>query len=176
MNHILFECKGNQAKLIWKTAREICERKHIPWPPGMDVSTIMALPLLKVKARSGKIRHGATRLFLITLSECALLIWKLRCKRILEPGHQPDISTQEALNQTMSILNKRLNHDKILTSKKRYGNRALPENLVLQTWSGTLQDEHRLPKKWLTASGVLVGRPDASTSHTRSTTDRSGVG
>ena len=29
MNHILFECTSNQGTLIWKTAREICKRKHI---------------------------------------------------------------------------------------------------------------------------------------------------
>src|SRR5260370_37230091 len=32
MNHILFECKVNQGPQIWKSAKEICERKHIPWP------------------------------------------------------------------------------------------------------------------------------------------------
>ncbi len=158
MNHILFECKANQCDLIWKTTREICERKNIPWPQSLDTTTIMALPLLKVKTNTGKTRQGATHLFLITVSECAFLIWKLRCKRILEPGHQETITAREARNQIMSTINCRLNQDRTLTSKKRYGKKALPENLVLSTWSGTLKDEHRLPRKWLTANGVLVGR------------------
>ncbi len=158
MNHILFKCKANQCDLIWKTTREICERKNIPWLQSLDTTTIMALPLLKVKTNTGKTHQGATCLFLITVSKCAFLIWKLRCKRILEPGHQETITAREARNQIMSTINCRLNQDRTLTSKKRYSKKALPENLVLSTWSRMLKDEHDLPRKWLTANGVLVGR------------------
>src|SRR5260370_33744418 len=162
MNHILIECKVNQGPQIWKSAKEICERKHIPWPPNIDISTIMALPLLKVRSNDGRIHQGATCLFLIIMSECTFLIWKLRCKIILKPGHHEGITTIEAINQVMVTINNRLNQDNILTSKIRYKTKALPENLVLCTWSGTLQDEHHLPRKWLTANGVLVGRANSS--------------
>src|SRR5260370_11808812 len=133
INNILVECKVKQGPQIWKSAKEICETKHIPWPPNIDISTIMALPLLKVRSNDGRIRQGATRLFLIIMSECAFLIWKLRCKRILEPGHQDGITTKEAINQVRATVNSRLNQDKILTSKIRYKTTALPENLVLCT-------------------------------------------
>src|SRR5258708_31444278 len=68
------------------------------------------------------------------------------------------ISPQEARITTLSTINNHLEQDRILTNK-RYGKSALPEDLVLKTWSGTLQNEHSLPKNWLYASGGLVGIP-----------------
>ncbi len=124
MQHILFNCNANQSKIIWKIAETISECKNIQWPSNLDVTTIMALLLLKVHNQDGQVCNGATCLFLITISECTYLIWKLRCKRILdttpdEPTHT--ISPKEAHSQMLSIINSRLNQDKILTSKKRYG-------------------------------------------------------
>ncbi len=55
-------------------------------------------------------------------------------------------TAKEACKQTLSIINSRLEQDRILTSKKRYEKSALPEELVLKTWSGTLQNEHSLPE------------------------------
>jgi len=89
MQHILFNCDTNQSKIIWKLAKMICERKNIPWLTNPDITTIMALPLIKVHTQDGHIRNRATRLFLIIMSKCAFLVWKLRCKRLL------DISPEE---------------------------------------------------------------------------------
>ena len=136
----------------------------------------MALPLLRAKTNTGKTHHGATHLMLIIISECAFLIWKLRCKRIIEQNHRNTVTAKEASSQTMTAINRRMNQDRTLTSKKRYGNKALPEKLVLSTWSGTLQDEHSLPRKWLTANGVSVGRAAACALSTPNTDSRSGVG
>ncbi len=67
----------------------ICEHKNIPWLTNPDITMIMALPLIKVHAQDGHIHNGATRLFLIIMSKCMFLVWKLRCKRLL------DISPEE---------------------------------------------------------------------------------
>src|SRR5260221_7496762 len=69
------------------------------------------------------------------------------------------ISPQEVRNLALSTVNSCLEQDRILTSKKRYGKSALPEDLVLKMWSGTLQNKHSLPENWLQASRVLVGIP-----------------
>ncbi len=162
-----FNCEANQTKIIWKIAEMISERKNIQWPSNLDITTIMALPFLKVRNQDGHVRSGATHLLLIIISECAYLIWKLRCKRILDTT--PDeptctISPKEAYSQTLLIINSRLNQDRILTSKKRYGKKALPEQLVLSTWCSTLNDESSCPENWLRANGVLVGIPFQSIS------------
>ena len=74
MQCILFNCDANQSKTIWKLAKQICECKNIPWPTDLDITTIMALPLLKVQSTDGHICNGATHLFLIILSEGTFLI------------------------------------------------------------------------------------------------------
>jgi len=77
MQHIIFNCKANSCNHTWNVVKELCSRKHIKWPQGFDISSIMALPLLKIKSPDNTPRPGATHLFLITASECAFLLWKL---------------------------------------------------------------------------------------------------
>ena len=78
----------------WNEVRAGTFPDNIPWPPRMATKTgclnnnIMALPLLKVKSQSSKTQQGAT-----------LLIWKVRCKRILELSHPPNIPTYTLLKQ-----------------------------------------------------------------------------
>src|SRR5258708_27629167 len=91
--------------------KEICKCKNIniPWPMNIDITTIMALPLLKIQTRDRHIHNGASCLFLIIMSECAFLIWKLRCKRLLDiTPEEPtrNISPQEAYNQALCSINK----------------------------------------------------------------------
>src|SRR6266436_6718186 len=52
----------------WSIVKDLCSKKHIEWPQGFDISSIMALPLLKIKSPS------ATCLLLIAASECASLL------------------------------------------------------------------------------------------------------
>ncbi len=90
----------------------------------------MALPFLKIRGANGKIRTDATRLFLIAASECAFL-WKTRCKRLLDENEEPrnKIPTpQEIRNRMITILNERLEWDRILTSWKKYQSKVLQEN------------------------------------------------
>src|SRR5260370_35711885 len=160
MQHILFNCDTNQSNLIWSIAKEVCTCKNIPWLISLDITTIMALPLLKVHSPEGNIQNGATHLFLIVMSECAFLIWKLRCKRILDvtPEEPEKIRLpQEAHNQMLATINNRLDQDKILTSRKRqrYRTKGLPEHLMLSTWAGTLSNKSSIPENWICASGVL---------------------
>jgi ribonuclease HI len=55
-------------------------------------------------------------------------------------------------------LNLRLDLDRLLTNKVRYGKQnSLDSVLVLQTWSSTLKDEDKLPEDWLRVPKVLVG-------------------
>ncbi len=65
MQHIVFNCEANNCSIAWDVIKELCALKHIQWPQGLDITSIMALPLLKIKSEDGKVRAGATRLFLI---------------------------------------------------------------------------------------------------------------
>ena len=129
------------------------------------------LPLLKVRSENGHVHQGTSCLFLIVMSECAFLIWKLQCTRLLNTtpeSPERTISPQEVRNKTLNILNNHLDQDKSLSSKLRYGREALPKDLILNTWSGVIKNENSLPENWLQANRVLVGiplRPEAGTNN-----------
>src|SRR5260221_2503595 len=111
----------------------------------------MALPLLKIRSANGKIRTGTTRLFLIAASECAFLLWKARCKRLLDDDEESRNRIpvpQEIRNRMIATLNDRLGRDCILTSWKRHQSQALP---------GNLRNKPSLPENWLKVNGALVG-------------------
>ena len=74
MQHIVFNCKANQSTVIWNIAKKLCKMKEIIWPEGLDITTIMALPLLKIQSENGETQHGVMHLFLIVISECAFQI------------------------------------------------------------------------------------------------------
>src|SRR5260221_1881400 len=55
-------------------------------------------------------RTGATRLFLIATSECAFLLWKIRCERLLDDNKETRNITpapQEVRNRLIATLNER---------------------------------------------------------------------
>ncbi len=80
MQHIIFNCAANKCSHAWDTVKDLCARKNIDWPTGFDITSIMALPLLAIKTPEGT-RPGASRFFLITASECAFMLWKLKTPR-----------------------------------------------------------------------------------------------
>ena len=63
---------------------------------------------------------------------------------------------QEIRPKWVTRLNKRLKTDRVSTHWK-FSKLATNRELVLKTWSNTLQDESNLPDDWIDVSGVLVG-------------------
>ena len=55
-------------------------------------------------------------------------------------------------------MNERLRDDCAMTNRRKFKSKTLRRECVLETWSGTLQDESGLPPDWIYGqSGVLVG-------------------
>lgn len=105
--------------------------------------------------------HGATRLARIILTETAYLVWVLRCDRVVgDRVPLPRALEEEYVERRwLRALNKHLQTECTLVSKRVAGRWAIPPSTVLATWEKTLQDEHRLPLDWIHSPGVLVGRP-----------------
>ena len=113
INHILFTCPLNQVNTVWSVAENLCKRKSIPWPDGMNASHIIVAPLLKTRNQEGETRAGASRFLTMIILECVWTIWKMRCKRILG-NDQPDdkgITVTKALNSIKAVLNEHLHKD-----------------------------------------------------------------
>ncbi|SRR5258708_23118660 len=84
MQHIIFNCEANQCKMVMEHCTcNLCQ-ENIDWPLGLDITTIMSLPLINIRLERGKVCTGATRLIRTIISECTFLMWKLRCKRLLD--------------------------------------------------------------------------------------------
>src|SRR5260221_9939887 len=82
MQHIVFNCEANQCNIIWNATQAICSKKNIV-TPDLDIMTIMALPLINIRSETRQACPRATHLLRIVISECAFLVWKLRCERLL---------------------------------------------------------------------------------------------
>jgi hypothetical protein len=157
MDHILVDCPNSlPCKIIWNLAKMVWEMKGEKWEK-MTFGKIMGCNLLSLKNQKGKPKKGKNRLYTIIISESAFLIWKLRCQKVIEFGSGRDHSEIEIHNKWVNIINSRLKLDKILTNSHRYGNKAIPKDKVLETWSGVLYDEESLPDDWIKQSEVLVG-------------------
>ncbi|KAJ7903143.1 hypothetical protein B0H13DRAFT_2233955 [Mycena leptocephala] len=126
------------------------------WPEP-SLGLILGAGLASFKDDKGKPNAAKARLYTILMTESARLIWKLRCDSIIgRSGVAP--TPNEIHNRWVKIMNDRLQMDINLTDKIKHGKQhVLAPTLVLETWSGTLAEEDKLPKDWLREPGVLVG-------------------
>ncbi|KAL6299930.1 hypothetical protein BKA93DRAFT_741506 [Sparassis latifolia] len=156
MAHILTECTASGQSAIWSLTRSLWLKKHSRWP-NPSLGSILGCNLLTFSDHAGKPLRGAGRLYGILVSKAAFLIWKLRCEWLI--GNDGDVSKlhtdSEIYNRWKHCVNSRLTSDRISTHKK-FGKSAISKHLVLQTWSGTLQNERDLPIDWI-QDEVLVG-------------------
>ncbi|KAF6742768.1 hypothetical protein DFP72DRAFT_829668 [Ephemerocybe angulata] len=94
MDHILRECRVSGQELVWNLAKEIWSETGHEWP-YITVETVLGVGLLTVKDENGKVLRGRTRLLQILISECAHLIWCLRCEwRIGRGGDLTQLHTE----------------------------------------------------------------------------------
>ncbi|KZV98490.1 hypothetical protein EXIGLDRAFT_807784, partial [Exidia glandulosa HHB12029] len=165
IEHVLVHYRNPARAQVWALAKGVWEATKRPWP---DVSLGLVFGCGAARFTytdgAGEEREaiGTSRLFRIILSEAALLIWRLRCKRVMEHKDEPDWEHPPAYveSEWLRIINDRLTSDRLLTNKriyKKYKKRALKKSLVIDTWQ-CLIDPASTPDNWLTLPGVLVGK------------------
>ncbi|KAG6846755.1 hypothetical protein H0H93_012090, partial [Arthromyces matolae] len=163
LEHILTECENTPAGTIWKLAEELWNRKtkgRISWPKP-DFGTQLGCGLATFKSDRNETLRGTSRFYHIIMSESTHLIWKIRCEwKIGRDENEDDVVPPEAVEaRWWNALNKRLKMECLQTNKNRYGKKALNSQMVVNTWTGILQDEENLEDDWfMKPNGVLVGR------------------
>ncbi|KAJ7789693.1 hypothetical protein B0H13DRAFT_1454932, partial [Mycena leptocephala] len=121
------------------------------------LGSILGCGLAEFKDEKGKLKRGSQRLYRILISKSAYLIWKLRNNRVISRDGEP-AAEDEIMNKWKFALNQRLQVDKLLANRPIKGKSpALAPQLVLETWSNTLDEESSLPANWLREPRVLVG-------------------
>jgi ribonuclease HI len=154
--HILVGCRSPGQELIWKAAESLWLEKETHWPT-VSLGTVLGCGLAEFRDERGKLKCGTQRLYRILISESAYLIWKLRNDRVISRAGEP-VTEDEIVNKWKYSINLRLQVDKTLANRPVNGKRpALAPQLVLATWSNTLDNEQSLPADWLREPRVLVG-------------------
>ncbi|KIY51682.1 hypothetical protein FISHEDRAFT_36607, partial [Fistulina hepatica ATCC 64428] len=109
------------------------------------------------RTAKGDLCKGMARLYKIIIIESAYLIWKLRCERRITNEDDEDKwqTLVEIENRWLAAINsRRLEIDRPLTNRNKYGRRALSKDTVLRTWCDTLLNEDQLPRDWITSPRV----------------------
>ncbi|KAL1705201.1 hypothetical protein EV121DRAFT_204012 [Schizophyllum commune] len=140
--HILTECEAPGRETVWKTIKDICKRRNIPWK-GARMGMILASDLADYKDAEGKARHGDNRLYRILMGEGLYLIWLLRNERVIQnEGDSTKYPTQAAIkSRLLATLKKRKEIDFTLTNGRKFKRRALDPRLVEDTWKDVLEGE-----------------------------------
>ncbi|KAJ7747412.1 hypothetical protein DFH07DRAFT_747749 [Mycena maculata] len=156
LDHILLKCASPGQEIIWKAAEALWREKEGDWP-ALSLGAILGCGLAEFRDEKGKTKEGSRRLYRIIVSESAYTIWKLRNDRRISRGGAP-ASDEEIMNKWKYTINQRLQVDITLANRPLKGKRpALAPQLVIATWSRTLDNERNLPANWLREPRVLVG-------------------
>ncbi|KAH9854516.1 hypothetical protein C2E23DRAFT_867507 [Lenzites betulinus] len=159
LEHILLECAEPGQDAAWVLARCALRRKGISLP-SLTIGIVLGALCLDRDAQKNTLPTHDCRFVKIVVSETVHIIWKLRCKRVIEPDScRPEELSQAGIEkQWWNAMNKRLQTDQYLTSRA-LGKLALAKTTVLRTWDEVLEDRQALPDNWIFCAGVLVGKP-----------------
>ncbi|KAK6966786.1 hypothetical protein R3P38DRAFT_3337725 [Favolaschia claudopus] len=164
MEHITLDCNAPGKQLIWNLAERLWTVRFNTWPT-LTWGLLMGCALPRFRSTQGRQLQGKNRFFTIIVSTSMHLIWKIRNERVLE---NKNVTNSEVHNRWVSLINAALKRDQLLTNRARFGSLAKNKQLVLETWSGVLNNEDSLPDDWILERGVLVG--------IRPITQKNGVG
>jgi hypothetical protein len=167
--HILTECKHSGQEIVWRSVRQIFEKRNIPWS-RVTLGKILGCGIVNLKTENGKSRMGANRLYSIMISEAAFFIWKLRCEWVIQKERDPnrEPSASEIRNKWFALLNQTVRFD-ILAARYKPGNnnskkdKRSPEiDMVINTWWDIVTSNEDLTWESMTSrkrnkTGVLVG-------------------
>ncbi|KAJ6447649.1 hypothetical protein C8R45DRAFT_1057445 [Mycena sanguinolenta] len=153
LEHIALDCDASGQNVIWNLTKELWSKKYDQWPK-MNWGLILGCNLVKFKSKKNTILQEKARLFTILVSIAWHLIWNLRVDVAINGNRSPN--TQEIHTRWLNAINRALQRDRLLTDKTKFGAVAFQKQLILNTWSGLLENEESLPDDW-TQEGLLVG-------------------
>ncbi|KZV96681.1 hypothetical protein EXIGLDRAFT_608872 [Exidia glandulosa HHB12029] len=158
MDHILYECSALGQDLIWTEAKGLWAKTGRQWP-DISLGAIAGCGLITIRDERGKVIPGPTRLLKIIISEAAFLIWKIRCERVIQHGNDVEKAPAEPeiINRFRAAIQKRLKIDTMLTSRRKFKQRAVPIKTLRETWEQVLFQPHQgAPERWWTRPELLV--------------------
>jgi hypothetical protein len=127
MEHILTtQCKASGEE-VWKITEELWALHGLPWIRP-HFGTILGCGLADLHPEHGnKNLVGTNRLYAILISESAHLIWRMGCKwKITNEAALDRLPlAQEVRDTWIKNIDRRLQLERLMTDRIRYGNKAL---------------------------------------------------
>ncbi|KAK1227002.1 hypothetical protein PQX77_010011 [Marasmius sp. AFHP31] len=160
LEHVLVKCSQPWVNLTWKIAQSAWPAAFGPWPE-ISFGSILGCSLMTFKSPEGEVLPGATRLFKILITECAHLIWKMRCETVI--GEKPTPSNREVYNRVVATINTRLKRDLLMAKRRNLPARYASRHQISCTWqhvvtlpAGEDVDTLGQGESWMNNTGVLV--------------------
>ena len=155
LEHIMLQCPKSGHGTIWPLAKVIWNKKRNRspvWPEMRNVGAILGVGTANFK-KGNKPLTRDNCLFKFLIAESVMLIWTIRLDKYKD---KPMPTREEIRVKWVTRMNERLKTDRVSTHRK-FSKLVTNRELVLKTWSGTLQDKSNLPDDWIDVSRVLVG-------------------
>ncbi|KAK1219895.1 hypothetical protein PQX77_017375 [Marasmius sp. AFHP31] len=160
VEHILTQCSQTWKRGVWDFAKSLWPKDYGRWP-NITIGTVIGCGMVQIKNLESKKRiPGAERLYRILISECAHLIWKIRCEIVIRGKNEP--SVREAQNRIRQTINGRLQRDILLARRLKGTKQKMSQsvNILTQTWVDVLDapGDTRSAEEWMdNRTGFLVG-------------------
>ncbi|KAK0196121.1 hypothetical protein F5146DRAFT_924126 [Armillaria mellea] len=119
------------------------------------MGNILSCSVLVFKSRNGIRDGGKEQFYQMIMSMSIQIIWNTCCEQVIQNDGLPFLLTQ-ICNRWLAKVCKHLELDCLMT-QDQFGKKALQKDLVLETWSSVIKDEHRLSRDWTETDRVLVG-------------------
>lgn len=153
MSHIIFECDSLGQEVIWNLLKDTWSLTGAKWhAPSWGTAFGAACAIFTTD--KGARRFAIEHLWCILCTEALHLIWKLRCERVIQ-NEGAEFSEIEIVNRYYATMDSRLSLDR-RTATMAKGKKAYKLADVERIWLPIL-DKSKLPPKWVSNSGVLVG-------------------
>ncbi|KAI0787425.1 hypothetical protein C8Q74DRAFT_1196642 [Fomes fomentarius] len=157
MEHILTDCRAVGRGTVWELLEELWTSAGYEWREP-TLGTILGAGCAVFENESGKRDSAKEALWAILWSESAYLIWKLRCKRVIQhDGEDFEFTIREVRNRWHALLERRMDLDQ-RSCRRSLGKGALKTEYACSgVWKPVIRDWDTLPPDWVTNYGVLVG-------------------
>ncbi|KAG6808532.1 hypothetical protein H0H92_003820 [Tricholoma furcatifolium] len=150
MEHILTECQASGQEEIWALVGELCTIRGIRWSKPTFGETLGS-QMLSPTFTKGKMTAAGRRMYAITVSESARLIWKIRCEWRISRDSDPTrrLGPEEIRAKWRFTMYRRIRLDCLATKPtKSRSEIPIEARLVQDTWQNILKEDTEPHKAW----------------------------
>ncbi|OSC98484.1 RnaseH-domain-containing protein [Trametes coccinea BRFM310] len=158
MMHILQDCGATETRLVWKIMRRTLGEAGIAIGEQPSFGLYLSAAAIEIRGSEGVLRQGATRLARILIPEAAYMVWRLRCRRVIEWSSHPEKthSANAVTKEWLALLGKRLRGDQMAASAPYAKASKVSAHSASEMWCHLVDQATLRTNDWAGSPGVLV--------------------